>query len=907
MAAQTSTTSNQSPAISFVAIQSVRHNMPLNSGTRLGPYEVLSPIGAGGMGEVYRAHDGRLGRDVALKILPPEVARDLSRRGRFEQEARAVAALNHPNIVAVYDVGDGYMVSELVDGETLRGAKFGLRRTLDIGAQIASALAAAHAAGIVHRDLKPDNVLLTKDGRAKILDFGLARRRDSQSGAADETVTVRTEPGLVMGTAGYMSPEQVRGLEADHRSDIFSFGVMLHEMLSGQRAFHRETAAQTMTAILQEEAPDLPRSVPGGVREVVSHCLEKDAGNRFQSARDLGFALHALSQGDSQSEATMARTVFRSTDSAAIISSSPRRQWLLMATLLLLSVAMTFVLTLWLTHEPPAPRWAAVRLGGPEMAGNPRLSPDGHVMAFQAMVNGNTQLAVMKPESGNWNLLTRQSNLGNVSYVAWSPDGGTIFFSRTIDVPRGVFSMPFLGGEEHLVLENADNPAALPDGSLLATRINQDRRLQVFRFWPETGKLQALPAETFIADRYLPIQVSREGRYAIVLGNVLGKSAETPSLIEIDLAAASARSIPVRGLDYANLRSYTLSPDGASIVAAFRAKALDRIVRFPLDGNSSPEELFTVTSDVWGMDAAPDGSLLVNTMDRPGELVSFSPKETQSPAQSKAVPTRIGGFPKLTWPDMVVVLTDGRGVIPAEVSGGSRLMAVEHGKDPVPLVNTPEETAAPMTAMPGDRIAFAIGPEPHETIAVADASNGRISVRISPGKGIIQSVSSSGDGGMLYFTAAGSVWAVASGGGEPSRICGGEWVVANPAAGTLIVGRNESSRINLFDVPAAGGPERTIPLDPALPLFGFFVSPGTIRGDGKMLVSLNVADSWFNPLAQLDLKTGRITRLAGDGVSDLHSGAWSRDGGIVASRMGLVSAIWRFIPDDKQSAGHLEH
>lgn len=176
--------------------------MPLNPGTRLGPYEILAPIGAGGMGEVYRAHDIRLARDVALKILPTEVAADPSRRARFEQEARAVAALNHPNIVAVYDVGDGYMVSELVEGETLRGAKFGMRKTLDIAAQIASGLAAAHAAGIVHRDLKPDNVLITKDGRAKILDFGLARVRNSQSSGAEETMTVRTEPGVVMGTAG---------------------------------------------------------------------------------------------------------------------------------------------------------------------------------------------------------------------------------------------------------------------------------------------------------------------------------------------------------------------------------------------------------------------------------------------------------------------------------------------------------------------------------------------------------------------------------------------------------------------------------------------------------------------------------------------------------------------------------
>ena len=201
---------------------------------------MVSPLGAGGMGEVYRARDPRLNRDVALKILPAEVAADPSRRQRFEIEARAVAALSHPNIVAVYDVGEGYIVSELVDGEPLRGARFGLRKTLDIAAQIASGLAAAHAAGVVHRDLKPENILLTRDGRAKILDFGLARMTQAP-GHPDTTMPAPlTGPGVVMGTVGYMSPEQVRGLDADHRSDIFSFGVVLHEMLGravGSRRF----------------------------------------------------------------------------------------------------------------------------------------------------------------------------------------------------------------------------------------------------------------------------------------------------------------------------------------------------------------------------------------------------------------------------------------------------------------------------------------------------------------------------------------------------------------------------------------------------------------------------------------------------------------------------------------------
>ncbi len=871
----------------------VRPTMPLAPGTRLGPYEVLAPLGVGGMGEVYRAHDTRLARDVALKILPPEVAGDPSRRARFEREARAVAALSHPNIVAVYDVGEGYMVSELVEGETLRGAKFGLRKTLDIAGQIASGVAAAHAAGIVHRDLKPDNVLLTKDGRAKILDFGLARRRDPHAAAADETLAEHTEPGMVMGTTGYMSPEQVRGLEADHRSDIFSFGVMLHEMLSGQRPFQRETSVQTMTAILQDEAPDLPRTVPAGVREVVTHCLEKDAPNRFQSARDLGFALHALSQGESRSGTAMAPV---ESASSPRVSAPSHRAWLWMA-VLVFAVAATAALTRWLSHEPPPTRWSAVRLGGPEISINPRLSPDGHVLAFQAMVDGNTQVAVMNPESGNWNVLTRRRDQGMVDFLCWSSDGSTIYFSRTTDVPKGVFSVPFLGGEEHLVLENADNPAALPDGSMLVSRINQQRQLQLFHFWPETGRLQALPVEMTNEVSFLAIEVSRDGRHATVFGSRMGESSENPSLMEVDLTAASARPIPLNGLDYASLRAYSLSPDGGSVIAAFRAQALTPIIRIPLGGHGTSQYLFTVTGDVWALDAGADGSILISPIQRPAELVRYTPRGTQS--LENLVPVKIASFPELSSLDMVAVLTDGRAVIPAEISGRTRLMEVERGKDPVPLVNTSEETAAPLTAVAGNRIAFTIGPEPHETIAVADASNGRISNRISLGKGNIHSLAASTDGTTLYFTARGSVWSVASGGGQASKICAGDWVVWNPARRMLLVARSESSQISLFEVAAAGGSERAISFDHASPLFNLFISPGTIRDDGQMLVPLNVTDSWFNPLALLDLKTGRITRLAGDNASDLHSAAWTPDGGIIASREALVSTIWKFTPLDK--------
>jgi len=282
--------------------------MALTSGTKLGPYEIVSPLGAGGMGEVYRCRDPRLKREVAIKVLPQAFSLDADRLRRFEQEALATAALNHPNILAVFDIGtiegSPYVVSELLEGETLRerlrSGSIAVRKALDYALQIAHGLAAAHEKGIIHRDLKPENLFVTKDGRVKILDFGLAKLTQDEPGTHTSlpTATHGTEAGVVMGTAGYMSPEQVRGIALDPRSDIFSFGAILYEMLSGKRAFHGDTAADTMSAILKEDPPDLNetnRNVSPALERVVQHCLEKNPEQRFHSARDVAFDLETLS------------------------------------------------------------------------------------------------------------------------------------------------------------------------------------------------------------------------------------------------------------------------------------------------------------------------------------------------------------------------------------------------------------------------------------------------------------------------------------------------------------------------------------------------------------------------------------------------------------------------------------
>ena len=281
--------------------------MPIPAGTKLDSFEIISPVGAGGMGEVYRARDSVLKRDVAIKVLPEYWSRDPDRLRRFEVEAQAAATLNHPNVISIFHVGryegSPYIVTELLQGETLRerlrhGA-MPLREVLDIGGSIAQGLAAAHAAGVVHRDLKPENIFLTKDGRVKLLDFGLAKF-DPVASESGSTATVQqvTNPGHVLGTVGYMSPEQVRGRPADTRSDIFALGVILYEMVTGRPAFRKETSAETMSAILKEDPPAISQhssTTPPGLQRVIARCLTKNAEQRFQHASDVGFALEALS------------------------------------------------------------------------------------------------------------------------------------------------------------------------------------------------------------------------------------------------------------------------------------------------------------------------------------------------------------------------------------------------------------------------------------------------------------------------------------------------------------------------------------------------------------------------------------------------------------------------------------
>ena len=371
--------------------------MTLTDGTRLGPYEITAFLGAGGMGEVYRARDTRLDRSVAVKVLPEALARDRDRLRRFEQEARAVAALNHPNILALYDIGSedstSFIVSELLEGSTLRqqlaNGALSTRRVIEYSAQFARGLSAAHAEGVVHRDLKPENIFVTKDGRVKILDFGLAKSVPRSETIGSTTISGETEPGMAVGTAGYMSPEQVRGESVNHLSDIFSFGAVLYEMLSGRGAFRRNSNLETMNAILKEDLPELSAShpkVPPALSRIVRHCLAKNPEERFYSARDLAFDLEAISE------------VASSTTVPAFRPGGSR--FLIFAGVLLGIVAIGISL-LWLSRFTSASGTLAFHqlTFGRGFMYNARFTPDGATTLYSASWNGDHSRVFMARES----------------------------------------------------------------------------------------------------------------------------------------------------------------------------------------------------------------------------------------------------------------------------------------------------------------------------------------------------------------------------------------------------------------------------------------------------------------------------------------------------------------------------
>ena len=578
--------------------------MTLAVGARLGPYEILAPLGAGGMGEVYRARDPRLAREVAIKVLPASFSADTDRLRRFEQEAKAAGILNHPNITAVYDTGshDGapYVVQELLEGETLRsilsGGKLNPQRAIEYSAQIARGLAAAHEKGIVHRDLKPENLFVTKDGRVKIMDFGLAKLTRPESGAGPltevPTATAGTEPGVVLGTVGYMSPEQVRGQPADVRSDIFTLGTILYEMLSGNRPFQGVSTADTMAAILKEDPPSLTatnQSLSPALDRIIRHCLEKSPERRVHSAHDLAFELESLTLPSGPQAPVRPRR------------SGSLRRAVVATGAVALAAAAFFAGRSGGPSESNASPWTYGRLTN--MAGSqgsPALSPDGRTLAFVSRTSGKLDIWIQRAGGEKPIDLTPECDKDSYS-PAFSPDGNLIAFGSQC-AGGGLFLMGATGENARRLTTFGSDPAWSPDASEIV-------------FTTEAG--------------WVPY--GRIGRSEAWVVDV--RTGKTRKLFEGDAVQASVSPHKLR-----------IAYWGLAIPGSQRD-----IWTIPYAGPASGEKPVPVTQDPaldWNPAWSPDGRFLYFLSNRDGAMnvwrvrIDESTGRTLSPPEPQTVPAR---------------------------------------------------------------------------------------------------------------------------------------------------------------------------------------------------------------------------------------------------------------------------
>lgn len=555
--------------------------MPLAPGTRLGPYEVVTLIGVGGMGEVYRARDTRLDRLVAIKVAPAKFSE------RFEREARAVGALNHPNICQLYDVGPNYLVMEFIDGSPL-GPVENDRKLLDVAIEVADGMAAAHTRGIVHRDLKPHNILVTREGRVKILDFGLAKSVVSAQGGVDaSTVTMNlTDPGTTVGTVNYMSPEQARGdPNLTFQSDQFSFGLVLYEIASGKRAFQRASAAETMAAIIREQPEPLPAGVPLPLRWVIERLLAKDPAERYDSTRDLYRDLKLIRERLSQSTSGVEAA-------PAPESRRKRRRLLLVPVGALVCLAAGIVLTLLLTpvSGPDLSRYKFTRVApGESEERNPEWSPDGNNIAYSARVHGVQQIFARSVGSHEAAQLTRSSQ--DCDYPAWSPDGESIYYLAG----RSLLTVPASGGAAQVVVEYIDAAAIHPDGKTLA--FARDGKLWLAalhggparEFWP--GPLAPTVPSTSMG-------FSPDGSYlAFDNGTVWLFSYPSGKPRRLYTGMENGSPGGVVGLSW--------FPDGRSLLVA-RNGATDSLIRLAVP-DGSRQTIYSAGFTIQGPSVSPDG------------------------------------------------------------------------------------------------------------------------------------------------------------------------------------------------------------------------------------------------------------------------------------------------------------
>jgi serine/threonine protein kinase/Tol biopolymer transport system component len=604
--------------------------MPLTQGIQVGPYVIEAPLGAGGMGEVYRARDTRLRRDVALKVLPADVSSDESRRTRFEQEALSAAALNHPNILGVHDVGTAngvmYMATELVNGETLASmierGPVAIRTLLDIAVQIADGMACAHAAQIVHRDLKPANVMVATDGRVKILDFGLAKQTRRPVVARDETVMVdQTEPGMIVGTVSYMSPEQARGKPADYRSDQFSFGLVLYEMATGKKAFDCAESVQTMSAIIAEEPPPIDSRLPAPLRWAIDRCLAKDPSGRYESSRDLFRDLRSLR--DHLSEVSS-----QALPVAAAPVTAPRTRRIWIPVIAFLSGAALTLAALILRSGPALPDQSAYRYspfsfepGGQNWA---VWSPDGKAIAYSARraATDANQVFIRYLEAPTAVQLTHGS--ASAFPVAWSPDSARVLLMTGGEQPA-IWSVATVGGEPEPFmtlpkdLRNNQVPTTVaisPDNRTVAALVKPpNEAFHIAISSPPGSPLKKYAPDPFASkDLYnmARLRFSPDGKQILLMANAGRRSEEAWLLPYPASESPRPRRVLPDLVSYGGTPEFSWMPDSRRIVMSFQAGPDQGLQLWLADLEAGTRHALTSgTTGSRGPAVSPDGQRLI--------------------------------------------------------------------------------------------------------------------------------------------------------------------------------------------------------------------------------------------------------------------------------------------------------
>jgi eukaryotic-like serine/threonine-protein kinase len=926
----------------------------LTAGKKIGIYEIVSSLGAGGMGEVYRARDTKLQRDVALKILPETMARDAQRMARFEREAQVLASLNHPNIAAIHGLeesnGVRALVMELVEGQTLaerlqrvqpltrpasrdtlspqagrgerskdltpspqgrgwssgagpgEGSPLAVDDTLPIARQIAEALEYAHERGVIHRDLKPANVKITPEGTVKVLDFGLAKVLDTQ----DSTATIdmansptlsamATQAGMILGTAAYMSPEQAKGQRVDRRADIWAFGCVLFEMLSGRKPFEGETISEVLASVIKSEPvwDAIPGATPPSIQRLVRRCLVKDPKQRL---RDIGEARITIEE--TMSGTGVPPVVEHGQDAHATEGArrAPLRRALPWVAGLIL-ICLAGVGGFWIqSRRVPSPnRWSGDLLGGSNIAFGPRISPDGRTVAFEAMVDNLTQLAVMSPDSGNWTVLTHDRTHGLIEEIAWSRDGSKLYFDRVDPGLTNIYTVPALGGEERLFLENAFSPAILPDGSMLVARLDAERNTLIFHYWPASGRLQ--PMDGFLwkipSGPHDPLRVFPDGREAVFFGTV-GAAGGSPNLYALDIPSGKAHLLDPQLSIPASVVAFPMAPtsDNRSVLIDLPSGSLYQVVAVPRSGSGSLQPLMTLTTPAWFMDCGADGSIYVDQVERPLQVLRF-PVSGGTPevlAASDEYP------PALMQP---VAFSNGSLLIPALLSGHARLLIGKPNGNFFPLVETAEETSPPAALLLGDQVAFILGSDSGRLIAIASVRDGRIIRRLEGSKGKqINSLSTSPDGKDLYFTMEGYAWAIPATDGTPHKIGPGDGVAVSPDGKDLFVNMWSMNGARLFRVALPGDREQEIRLPSDFPNADLPLGGDSVAKDGKLLFGLLWRDSWFYSLGVFEPVSGKLTRIPLNYTGDILVSGWTDEGRILAFGEPMRSRLWRFRPSN---------